>query len=220
MRISTQTTDLTLTFEVARQDDECWPWVVTLRSIEPQGTGLGGATERFQFPGSLPHVVPAQDQCPRCGTVVGEQTCGTCRWYGTPECEEGSHCPTGSYENWGSKNPSGTRICDACAVEQSISIVGAEEWLSTTDPPHVFDPPITCRGEKPGAGGMVINREGVLRVTGRMVWYHWNTVSGGEEWDEEFVVLASSGPFPEESRCDQATDAWEAGKKSRKEVEP
>lgn len=108
------------------------------------------------------------------------------------ECEEGNGCPTGSYENWKSKPvppPTGSRICDACAVETSIDNVGTEGWLLQCDAPIIFDPmPDDSRFKRPAASGLICNQEGTLEVDGFMEWYHYNGVDG-EDWDEMFHVL-------------------------------
>lgn len=162
MTTTTRTAELTLTFDVDRQDDEEWPWTVTLRSVTPRGTGLGEIVVKHDYPLALPQVHPAQKECASCHAL------------GVPDA------------------PDGTRICDACAVEESVQQLGGEDWLATTDPPHVFDPPVEAISldGAPLNRALTIDREGTIQVRGYMAWHYYSGVDG-EDWDEEFNVADS-----------------------------
>ncbi|NMC34566.1 MAG: hypothetical protein GYA36_19255 [Veillonellaceae bacterium] len=136
MEKCSRTVELALTFDVVRQDDEEYPWVVTLRALTPRGDGQ------------------AHDgKCRSCD----ESTLGSA-WY-----------------------------CDGCAVELSVREVGEEDWLATTDPPHVFNPPDESPSE---SSALVIDREGTIQVRGYMEWTYYAGVDG-DEWEETFHVLES-----------------------------
>lgn len=100
---------LHLSFRVTKEDDDEWPWVVSLVSVGPRGTGL----------------VP-DGAIPPNATV----DCG--------------HCASCDLQP-------GRRICDACAVEEWIASVGAEDWLERA---HV----------------KVGDQEGLLHVHGHVEW--------------------------------------------------
>lgn len=166
----TRTAELTLTFDVSRQDDDGWPWVVTLRSVTPRGTGLEGSAATYDHPLALALIYPIQLSQP-------QRECDCCHAPGVADA------------------PLGQRICDACAVEESVQNLGGEDWLGQTDPPHVFladNPSVQAEvwmSRPPPA--LVINREGTIQVRGCMVWTHYSGVDG-EDWDEEFNVAESS----------------------------
>lgn len=164
----TRTAELTLTFEISRQDDDGWPWVVILQSVTPRGTGLGGSAATYDHPLALALVHPIQAHPP-------QKECACCHAPGVADA------------------PPGTRICDACAVEESIQNLGCEDWLATTDPPHIFDPPVEAihLDGAPLNRALTIDREGTIQVRGHMAWHYYSGVDG-EDWDEEFNVAASS----------------------------
>lgn len=150
---TSRTSDLTLKFTIARQDDEGWPWVAELISIEPRGTGLDWKR--------MPSLGGFSETIVRCDPV----SCNRC-----------------------SKDQArpGGRICDACAVEESIACTGAEEWLLHCDLPIIFDPmPDDARFERPGCVGKIVDEECTLVVRGYMEWW---SCSGTDDWDEMFHV--------------------------------
>jgi len=122
-----RTAELTITFEVTKEDDEGWPWVAELRSIEPRGTGLNEG-----------------------------EFCGLCNGY-----------------------VKGKRLCDACAITETIRYCGGEDWLK--------------------GAGVDFAREGVLTVVGYVEWWHFSGVDG-DDWDEEAHVTSTSwAPLTKES---------------------
>jgi hypothetical protein len=100
---------LHLSFRVEKQDDDEWPWVVTLVKVEPRGTGL------------VPDITIPKDATVDCG-----------------------HCDANGPQP-------GRRICDACAVEEWVACIGAEDWLERA---HV----------------KIGDQEGMLNVHGHVEW--------------------------------------------------
>jgi len=129
--------NVTILFDVLRQDDPEWPWVVSLVSVALSDTGAESAG------------------------------CALCA---IPKLSD--------------------RLCDICAIEESINCAGAENWLTSTYPPHIFDPIHGNASFESAKKGAVINTEGRLRICGRMKFSDYSGIDG-EDWDQEFYVSAS-----------------------------
>jgi hypothetical protein len=83
------------------------------------------------------------------------------------------------------------RLCDACAVENSIQDHGPEQWLLRCDPPIITDPmPDDDRFRRPASSHRIIDREGKLTVRGHMEVWDWSGING-PDWDEKFHIESS-----------------------------
>lgn len=132
--------DLELIFKIVRQDDEGWPWIITLNKIEPRGTGLD---KIFDSNFNLFSAIQPQKKCGICATKVGDMY----------EQNPGLRvCDACAVEEW---------IAN-CGSEEWL--IHCEKPI-ITDPL-----PDDARFIRPVSPEIIINCEGMLTVIGHVEW--------------------------------------------------